>query len=69
MGKAIGTVIGFVLMLALIIIISTFFVKLSWDYSIASYFQLRAITWTEAFFLSMLGNTLNGGIRYKRDAK
>ena len=65
MGKLLGFLTGFVGLLFVIVLISAFFVKISWAYSISTIFGLKELTWVEAFSLSVLANSLLGGSRIK----
>lgn len=55
--------------LALIVLITTFFVKIAWAYSITTIFGLKELTWTQAFALSALSSSLfkSSGIKFNKE--
>ena len=56
--KVIGVVIGIITLFMLIIFITTVIVKYAWLWSVVTIFEFAPLSWTQAFWLSVLSSTL-----------
>lgn len=54
MGKILAAVVGFASLLAIVVLISLFLIKVGWALFMVPVFNLADLTWTQAFGFSLL---------------
>lgn len=60
MGKVLSAIVGLLALMALMVVIALFFIKIGWTLFMVPVFGLAELTWTQALGFSLLAAAFRG---------